>query len=99
MFGNNMLRAYVPNTQLEIISHTAYSDTMRVTLSIPDATAKRFRAAVPPRQRSRLITHLIEQELAKCDDALAAACEAANSDPALAAEIDEWQAFDDGIVE
>ena len=85
--------------QLEIISHTAYSDDMRVTLSIPDAIAKRFRAVVPPRRRSRLVTRLIEQELAKCDDALAAACEAANSDETLAAEIDEWQAFDDGIVE
>ena len=72
---------------------------MRVTLSIPDAIARRFRAAVPPRQRSRLVTGLIEQELARRDDVLAAACHAANSDTALEREIDEWQAFDDGIEE
>jgi hypothetical protein len=72
---------------------------MRVTLSIPDATARRFRAAVPPRRRSRVVTHLIEQELAKRDDALAAACRAANADAALELEIAEWQAFDDGIEE
>ena len=72
---------------------------MRVTLSIPDATANRFRAAVPARRRSQLVTQLIEQELAKRDDALAAACCAANADAALALEIDEWQAFDDGVEE
>jgi len=72
---------------------------MRVTLSIPDAIAQRFRATVPARQRSRLVTILIEQELAKRDDALAAACCAANSDTALEREIDQWQAFDDGIEE
>jgi len=72
---------------------------MRVTLSIPDAIARKFRAAVPPRRRSRLVTHLIETELAKREDALAAACRAANSDVALEREIDAWQAFDDGVEE
>ena len=72
---------------------------MRVTLSIPDPTARRFRAAVPARRRSRLVTDLIEKELAKRDDALAAACRAANADTALEREIDEWQACDDGVEE
>ncbi|MEN8163375.1 MAG: hypothetical protein ABFS37_04535 [Acidobacteriota bacterium] len=72
---------------------------MRVTLSIPDAIAQRFRAAVPPRQRSRLVTGLIEQELARLDEDLAAACHAANSDSALELEIDQWQAFDDEFEE
>ena len=72
---------------------------MRVTVSIPDPVARRFQAAVPPRRRSRTITRLIEQELAKHDDALAAACRAANKDSALQREIEEWQAFDDGVHE
>jgi hypothetical protein len=72
---------------------------MRVTLSIPDPVARRFRAAVPARRRSRLVTDLIERELAKRDDALAEACRAANADTSLEREIDEWQAFDDGIEE
>jgi len=72
---------------------------MRVTLSIPDPVARRFRAVIPPRRRSRLVTGLIEQELARRDDALAAACRAANSDTALERDIDEWQAFDDGVEE
>jgi len=54
---------------------------------------------VPPRRRSRLVTRLIEAELAKQDDALAAACRAANADTALEREIGEWQAFDDGVDE
>ena len=70
---------------------------MRITLSIPDPIARRFRAAVPPRHRSRLVAELIEQELAKRDEALAAACIAANSDTALDQEIDDWQAFDDEV--
>ena len=72
---------------------------MRITLSIPDAVARRFRAAIPARQRSRLVTQLLEQELSDHDGALASACRAANRDEALEREIDEWQLFDDGTAE
>jgi hypothetical protein len=72
---------------------------MRITLSIPDHVASRFQAAVPARQRSKLVTRLLEQELVERDDALAAACRSANRDKALEREIDEWQSFDDGIAE
>lgn len=72
---------------------------MRITLSIPDNVAHRFQAAVPARQRSRLVTRLLEQELSERDDTLAAACRAANRDKVLQREIDEWQSFDDGIKE
>ncbi len=72
---------------------------MRITLSIPDAVVHRFQAAVPARQRSRLVTRLLEHELSKRDDTLAAACREANRDKALQHEIDEWQSFDDGIEE
>jgi len=71
---------------------------MRITLSIPDAVAHRFQAVVPPRQRSRLVTRLLEATLSKHEDALAAACRAANRDKALNREIDDWQAFDDAAV-
>jgi len=72
---------------------------MRMTLSIPDTVAHRFQSAVPARQRSRLITRLLELELSERDNTLAAACRAANSDNVLQREIDEWQSFDDGISE
>ncbi|OQY42063.1 MAG: hypothetical protein B6240_14370 [Desulfobacteraceae bacterium 4572_87] len=72
---------------------------MQITLSIPDVVARRFQAVVPARQRSRLVTRLLEQELSKHDDTLAAACHAANRDKVLQREIEEWQSFDDGIDE
>jgi len=72
---------------------------MRITLSIPDAVAHRFQVAVPPRQRSRLVTRLLEETLSRHDDALVAACRAANRDKALEREIDVWQAFDDKVNE
>ncbi len=72
---------------------------MRMTLSIPDAVAHRFQAAIPARQRSRLVTRLIEDELSERDSSLAAACRSANRDKALQGEINAWQAFDDGVIE
>ena len=72
---------------------------MRITLSIPDAVAHRFQGAVPARQRSQLVTHLLEAALPRHDDALAAACRAANRDKALKREIEAWQSFEDGVEE
>ena len=70
---------------------------MRITLSIPDTVARQFQAAVPARQRSRLVTRLLERELAERDDVLAVACRDANRDEALEREIDEWQSFEDEL--
>ena len=70
---------------------------MRITLSIPDNVAHRFQSVVPPRQRSRLVTRLIEASLASHEDSLAAACRAANQDSELEREIEDWQAFHDEI--
>jgi metal-responsive CopG/Arc/MetJ family transcriptional regulator len=70
---------------------------MRITLSIPDPVAKRFQSTIPARQRSRLVTRLIEAELQKEEDALAKACHAANREEILEAEIDEWQSFEDAL--
>jgi len=72
---------------------------MRITLSIPEPVARRFQTAVPQRQRSRLVTRLLLSELAKRDKSLESACRAANKDASLSKEIDEWQAFDDGLQE
>jgi metal-responsive CopG/Arc/MetJ family transcriptional regulator len=72
---------------------------MRITLSIPDAVAHRFQVAIPPRQRSRLVTHLLENVLSRHEDALATACRAANRDKALEREIGDWQLFEDGVTE
>lgn len=70
---------------------------MRVTLSLPDALAHRFLATVPSRERSATVARLLEQELARREASLEAACHAANADAALEAEIDEWQGFEDAL--
>lgn len=72
---------------------------MRITLSIPDSIARKFQSAVPPRQRSRLVAALLSEELQKRENTLEAACVAANKDNVLEKEIEEWQAFNDGIQE
>jgi hypothetical protein len=71
---------------------------MRITLSLPDHIAARFLAAVPSRRRSATVARLLERELATHESQLERACHAANSDQALAAEVDEWQSFDDANV-
>ena len=72
---------------------------MRITLSLSDSIARRFLASVPSRERSATVARLLEQELAERERALEEAGHAANADATLAAEIDEWQAFDDGVEE
>jgi len=70
-----------------------------MTLSIPDTVAHRFQVAVPPRQRSRLIVQLLEGVLTQHENSLATACRAANRDKVLEQEIEDWQAFEDGVTE
>jgi hypothetical protein len=41
----------------------------------------------------------LEDILSEHEDSLAAACRAANRDKALEREVDDWQAFEDGVAE
>jgi hypothetical protein len=68
---------------------------MRMTVSLPDGVARRFFAAVPSRRRSAAVARLIEKDLESREAALEKACRAANADRKLAAEVEEWQSFDD----
>lgn len=70
---------------------------MRITLTLPDPLAKRFLTTIPSQERSATIAYLLERELAQREQALEAACLAANLDTALAAEIEEWQSFEDNL--
>jgi hypothetical protein len=67
-----------------------------MALSIPDAVAHRFQVAIPPRQRSRLVSQMLESVLAKHENSLAMACRAANRDKALEREI---AAFEHRVAE
>lgn len=71
---------------------------MRITLSLPDSIAQRFLASVPSRQRSATVARLLEEELARREKSIEAACVAANKDKALVKDMAEWQSFEDDWV-
>lgn len=70
----------------------------RVLISIPDQLAARLRAAIPPRQRSKTITHLIEIEVEKRERKLYECAAAVEKDAALNREMKDWdETLQDGL--
>lgn len=76
-----------------------HTPRMRISLTLPDDLAERFFALVPSRQRSTTVARLLAQELRHREAELEAACQAANADTTLTADIAEWQAFEDDLEE
>lgn len=71
---------------------------MKVLISIPDSLYSRMTATIPPRQRSRLIARLLEDELRKREQELYQAALAVEQDEELGAEMREWDVtLGDGI--
>ena len=68
---------------------------MKMTFAIPDPVAARFRAIIPHRQRSAVVTELLRNKLGAQENALAAACRTVNANEKLTAEDAEWEKFDD----
>lgn len=72
----------------------------KVLISLPDRLAARLRATIPPRQRSRVITHLIEEEIDRRERALYECALAVEQDTALKKEMAEWDiTLADGLNE
>ncbi|MBS0288988.1 MAG: hypothetical protein JSS07_02975 [Proteobacteria bacterium] len=71
----------------------------KILVSVPDELAFRIRTAIPARQRSRIISKLIEQEVKRREDALYRAALALDANEGLSQEMKEWeQAFgNDGL--
>ncbi len=70
----------------------------KVLISIPDAIASRMRAAIPQRQRSKVIVRLIEAEIDKREKALYECAVAVENDAALNKEMEDWDVtLSDGI--
>jgi metal-responsive CopG/Arc/MetJ family transcriptional regulator len=71
---------------------------MKILVSIPDSLYSRMTATIPPRQRSRLIAKLLEDELRKREQELYEAALAVEQDEELGAEMREWDVtLGDGI--
>ena len=70
----------------------------RVLISLPDELATRMRAALPARQRSSIITRLIEEEVKKRENNLYECALAVEKDEALNQEMVEWDStLQDGL--
>jgi hypothetical protein len=70
----------------------------KVLISIPDDIASRMRAAIPDRQRSKVIVKLIETELKKREKALYDCAVAVEQDNLLNDEMDDWDVtLQDGL--
>lgn len=71
----------------------------KILVSVPDGLASRIRTAIPARQRSGVISKLIEQEVKRREDALYHAALVLDASDGLSHEMKEWeQAFgNDGL--
>jgi tRNA/tmRNA/rRNA uracil-C5-methylase (TrmA/RlmC/RlmD family) len=70
----------------------------KVLISVPDQLAMRMRAAIPARQRSKTITHLIEKEVEKREKTLYECAMAVEKDAALNREMKDWDiTLEDGL--
>lgn len=72
----------------------------KVLISLPDQLAVRMRATIPSRQRSKIITHLIEEEIERREHALYECALAVEQDASLREEMAEWDVtISDGLRE
>lgn len=72
----------------------------KVLISVPDKLAIRMRAAIPARQRSKTITHLIEKEILRREEALYNCAAAVEKETKLNEEMQEWDStLMDGLDE
>jgi hypothetical protein len=72
----------------------------KVLISLPNQLAVRMRAIIPNRQRSKIITHLIEEEIEKRERILYECALSVEKDKDLGQEMDEWNiTLNDGLNE
>jgi hypothetical protein len=70
----------------------------KVLISIPDDIASRMKAAIPQRQRSKVIVSLIEAEIIRREKALHDCAVAVENDASLNHEMEDWDiTLQDGI--
>jgi len=70
----------------------------KVLISMPDQLANRMRAAIPARQRSKVIAHLIEEEVKRREQSLYECASEVEKDSSLNDEMKDWDAtLQDGL--
>ena len=70
----------------------------KVLVSVPDDLISRMKAVIPSRQRSKVLTKLLEDEVTLRETKLYQCAREVESDQALNAEMEEWNTtVGDGI--
>lgn len=70
----------------------------KVLISMPDQLANRMRAAIPARQRSKVIAHLIEEEVRRREQSLYECAAEVEKDSVLNDEMSDWDVtLQDGL--
>jgi hypothetical protein len=70
----------------------------KVLISLPDNLAKRMKVFIPQRQRSKIISELIEKEIKRREKSLYQCAREVEKDDALNREMEEWNVtVGDGI--
>lgn len=62
----------------------------KILVSLPDDLVKRMKSVIPSRKRSQVVKDLLEQEIARREEALFQCALAVEKDEALNQEIAEW---------
>jgi hypothetical protein len=70
----------------------------KVLVSVPDDLVGRMKAVIPPRQRSKILTKLLEDEVKIRETKLYQCARKVESDQSLNAEMEDWNTtVGDGI--
>jgi len=62
----------------------------KILVSLPDDLVKRMKSVIPSRKRSQVVKDLLEQEIARREEALFQCALAVEKDEALNQEMAEW---------
>jgi len=70
----------------------------QMLISVPDETAARWKAAIPARQRSKVVAELMEKEIKAREQALYECALAVENDTMLNQEMNDWDiTLQDGV--
>ena len=62
----------------------------KILFSLPDKLAERMKAVIPPRQRSKVLSELLEDEIKRREKRLYQCALDVEKDEALNKEMDDW---------
>jgi len=72
---------------------------MKMTFALPEELARRFQAAYPKKQHSRIVTALLAKKLRLDEHQLAEACRGANSLRQVAKDMEDWEKLNGYLVQ